>query len=94
MSETVAHNDDASNDISRKTQIEANRVRRAVGGNVKIYSNFTGDERIIVEWDHDIDGVCDLSKAAIINNVIQSAAAVELYSTRDGSEAVEFEVID
>jgi len=88
-------NDEEQREISRETQVEADRVRRAVGGEVKAYSNFTGDERILVTWEHDaVDGVCDLSKAAIINDVLQSPAAVELYSTRDGKEAVEFEVID
>ena len=95
MSETVAHTDDASNETSRATEIEANRIRRAVDGDVETYSTFTGDDRIIVTWNNDnIDGVCDMSKASVINNVVQSSAAVQLFSTRDGKEKIEFEPLD
>jgi len=94
MSETAAHTDD-EDDVSQKAQIAAERIRRATNGDCDIYKTPSGDERIILGWSHTaIDGVCDLSKAAIINDVMQSPAAVELYSTRDGSEAVEFELID
>lgn len=78
-----------SEDASDKARIEGQRIYDAVDCNVTVQSSdFKNRNKIAVYWDDDeMNGY---TKANVINTVMQSAASVELVTTRDGETAVQF----
>jgi len=79
-----------SEDASDKARIEAERIFEVVDCNVTVQSkDFQDKNKIAVFWDGD-DDMVSYRKANVINAVMQSAASVELVTTRGEETAVQF----